>query len=125
MDHVRNEWLAYRQAFEEFSRSVQQVQALTANPNPDRAALDAALLKLEKARENYDRCRNAVAEQLLPDAARREFSPAEPEPHADRVKSVAQLLWEAAGRPDGSSEDDWHRAEEIIRRSRADLITAA
>lgn len=125
MDHVRNEWQAYRQAFDQFSRSVRLVQNLTANPNPDRAALDTALLELEKARENYVVCRDDLAQKLMPGPSRREFAVAPAETDKERVTSVAQLLWEAAGRPDGSAEDDWHRAEEIIRRSRETSLTAA
>jgi exonuclease VII small subunit len=98
---------AYRSAFEEFSRRVQRVQQLTAEENPDVAALDAALIELEQARLAYNTCRDALARHLL--------SSPTAHTHGDRVKRMAELLWEVEGRPDGTADKDWHRAEEIVR----------
>jgi hypothetical protein len=97
----------YRSAFEEYSRRVQHVQQLTADENPDLAALDTALLELEKARLAYNACRDALARHLLASST--------PRTHGDRVKRMAELLWEVEGRPDGTADQDWHRAEEIVR----------
>jgi len=36
-----------------------------------------------------------------------------------RVARLAYSYWEARGRPDGSPEEDWFRAEEEIRRRKA------
>jgi len=98
---------AYRSAFEEFSRRVQRVQQLTAEENPELAALDSALLELEKARLAYNACRDALARHLLASSA--------PRTYGDRVKRMAELLWEVEGRPDGKADEDWYRAEEIVR----------
>ena len=33
------------------------------------------------------------------------------------VRPIAELLWESAGRPDGTADRDWRRAEEIVREA--------
>jgi hypothetical protein len=30
------------------------------------------------------------------------------------IRKTAQLLWELAGRPDGTAERDWQRAEQLV-----------
>src|ERR1700685_2593211 len=105
----------YRNAFAGFAQKVRQAQALMAAPNPDWQAIDAALLELEKARVNYNHRRDILAEQLVhfPD---RPASNAIQD-GADRVRAVAEMRWELAGKPEGTADDDWYRAEEIVRRS--------
>jgi hypothetical protein len=100
---VRN----YRSAFSEFAQKVRQARALMNASNPDRQAIDAALLELEKARVAYNHRRDVLAQHLL-NSGPAAFEP--PGPSAD---------WELAGKPDGTAEDDWFRAEEIVRRSAA------
>src|SRR5579864_1904215 len=93
-------WRAYQRAFHDFSDRVRHLQALTTDPHPDRAAIQAALVEVEKARVIYDAYRDALAQQLLP-ASQRSDLPTEdpPEAKTERVKSIAELLWESAGRP--------------------------
>ena len=115
-------WREYRSAFQQFSQRARKVQLLTTQPNPDRAAIDAALLELEKARLAYNRRRNVLAAQLL-------CSPSNDkclarmtdtsQPQAERVKHIAKLVWEFSGRPEGTADTDWQRAEEIIRLAAA------
>lgn len=81
--------------------------------HPDWRAIDAALLELEKARLNYNRCRDILALELGAEAA------PGPEPHADRVREIAELRWELAGKPDGRDDENWYRAEDIVRRTAA------
>jgi hypothetical protein len=111
-------WRAYQRAFHEFSDRVRRLQTLTTDPHPNRAAIEAALVDVEKARSIYDGYRDALAKQLLPPAQTASFTIVDP-PAAvtERVKSIAELLWESAGRPDGTAEDDWHLAEEIVKRA--------
>ncbi len=47
--------------------------------------------------------------------------PAPPDPVVDRgeVERLAHSYWEARGRPEGSAEDDWFRAEHEVRARRA------
>ena len=56
---------AYRRAFDEFARWVEEVQFLTANPNPDRDRITFALFELEKARYEYNHSRDEWAQELL------------------------------------------------------------
>src|SRR5580693_3275265 len=97
-------WRAYQRAFHEFSERVRHLQLLTTDPHPNRAAIEAALVDVEKARVVYDGCRDALAQQLLP--ARNGGFPSADPPQAvtERVKSIAELLWESAGRPDGTAD---------------------
>ena len=115
-------WRSYRVAFDEFSRRVRHIQLMCANANGDRGNIDAALLELEKARVAYNDCRSALARQLLPSLSSELFpavSPDSPKAYANRIRKIAQLLWEIEGKPDGTANEDWHRAEEIIRRATA------
>lgn len=111
---------AYECAFMEFSKRVREVQRLASQPCADPRAMDAAILELERARLLYDRCRDLMAEELLPASSRhkiRHTAPDSGEVFAERVRGVAELLWEAAGRPEGTADQDWRRAEEIVRRA--------
>jgi hypothetical protein len=109
-------WRAYQRAFHDFSARVRRLQTLTEDPHPNRTAVEAALVEVEKARAIYDDCRDALAKQLLPPSA---GFPAVDSPLdvTERVKSIAELLWESAGRPEGTAEEDWHLAEEILKRA--------
>jgi hypothetical protein len=103
----------YRTAFEDFSRKAQQVQALTEHPTGDRSIFETALLELEKAHLAYNHARDALVRSLLPASV-----PAPPDQRPDHVhdvQAIAELLWESAGRPTGTAEDDWRRAEAIVR----------
>jgi hypothetical protein len=41
------------------------------------------------------------------------------QPFASRVSEIAQLRWELAGKPEGTDDDNWYRAEDIVRRATA------
>jgi DUF2934 family protein len=105
----------YRAAFAEFARKVRQARALMAAANPDWQAIDAALLDLEKARVTYNQQRDILAQQLLNSSQLPDSS----ESHAGRVSEIAQLRWELAGKPEGTDDENWYRAEEIVRRAAA------
>jgi Protein of unknown function (DUF2934) len=105
----------YRSAFEDFSRKAQRVQSLTEHPNGDRKAFEAALLDLEKAHLAYNDARDAFVRSLLPASAA--AAPNRRQDHSEDVQAIAELLWEGAGRPTGTAEDDWHRAEAIVQRA--------
>jgi hypothetical protein len=113
---------AYERAFQEFSDRVRALQCLTSHPSPNAAAISLALLELEKAHWAFDRCRDALAVELLPASMRGAFRHMEPnsaEVYEDRVRAVAQLLWESVGRLEGTADDDWNRAEQIVRQAAA------
>jgi len=50
----------------------------------------------------------SIAAVLAPDKDHRD-------PNPDLVAQLAYRLWEDRGRPDGSPEDDWFQAEELLR----------
>jgi hypothetical protein len=113
---------AYECAFQEYSDRVRALQCLTLHPSPNAAAINLALLELEKAHWVYDRCRDELAIELLPASMRGTFRLMEPnsaEAYEDRVRAVARLLWESVGRPEGTSDDDWNRAEQIVSHAAA------
>lgn len=115
-------WKAYRLAFRDFARSAQNVHRLMDCPNPDQEAIGQAILESERARAIYARTRNVLAQQLLRAAHRDAIANALHEPPQDtiaRVHEIAELLWKAAGKPDGTAEKDWCRAEEIVHSAAA------
>jgi hypothetical protein len=105
----------YRSAFEDFSRKAQQVQSLMEHPTGDRKALETALLELEKAHLAYNQARDAFVSSLLPAAV--DTHPHQRQDHNHDVAAIAELLWEGAGRPTGTAEEDWRRAEAIVQRA--------
>jgi hypothetical protein len=105
----------YRSAFEDFSRKAQQVQSLTEHPTGDRKAFESALLELEKAHLAYNSARDALVRSLLPPSA--VAPPQQKQDHVHDVQAIAELLWESAGRPSGTAEEDWRRAEAIVQRA--------
>ena len=51
---------------------------------------------------------------------REKFCSMEPnsaEAYEDRVRGVVRLLWESVGRPEGTPDDHWQRAEQTVRRT--------
>ncbi len=106
----------YRSAFEDFSRNAQQVQFLTEHPTGDREAFETALLELEKAHLAYNDARDAFVRSLMPASAGAQPNPAGArQDHSEDVQAIAELLWAGAGRPTGTAEQDWLRAEAIVK----------
>jgi Protein of unknown function (DUF2934) len=113
-------WREYRQAFQEFARKAQSVQSLKEAPEPARASIDNALLELERARLHYNDCRDALASALLPDS---KLGPAAPREHVQHIREFAQLLWDFEDRRDGRADEDWYRAEKIVRSAAAETAS--
>lgn len=115
-------WRAYRGAFRSFADSVERVTFLAAHGDRGAEAIDTALLEMERARILYNDRRDALARQLLQSSASVEIpapAPDSAQSHVRHVRDIAELRWELAGRPQGTAEDDWHRAEEIVRQAAA------
>jgi hypothetical protein len=110
-------WREYRQAFREFARKAQSVQSLKEAPEPARASIDDALLELERARLHYNDCRDALASALRPDS---QLASAPPREHVQHIREFARLLWDFEDRRDGRADDDWYRAEKIVRSAAAE-----
>ena len=119
MTWTRDVEAEYRSAFEEFSRKAQLVQSLAAQ-NSDGKIFETALLELEKAQLAYNYARDAFLQSLLPVSA--QVPQVHDHNHSDDVPAIAELIWEGAGRPDGTAEEDWRRAEAIVKTA---VATAA
>lgn len=117
MNRAQQAEQAYRKAFEAFSQKVQQVQALAALRNADPKQLETALVDLERAHVLYIQRRDEWVQHLLPssDATLASGRTCSEHEHEECVRAIAEVLWESAGRPEGTSAQDWHRAEEIVR----------
>ena len=107
--------------FEKFSAKVGHLQAITAQAKPDPAEVEASLVGVELARLDYNRSRDALARELLCRSARELPRVRRETPGSDdgRVKAIAKLFWDLTGRPEGRSEENWYRAENIVRRAAA------
>jgi len=103
----------YREAFENFSKKAERVQALSAQPSTDGKAFETALIELERAHLAYNQARDAFRRSLLPEST--EIPASNYQEHASDVPTFAELIWENAGRPDGTAEEDWRRAEAIVK----------
>jgi len=111
----------YRAAFENFSRKVRHFQCLTAQEKADPAEVEAALIAVELARMNYNTSRDALACEMLRqspvDIQKQQGDGRSPE--RLRTKAMAKLLWDLSGRPEGTAEQNWLRAERMVRRAAA------
>lgn len=108
----------YRAAFQNFAGKEQRVLTLKQQiATGERSGMDAvcelelAVVELERARIAYSKSRDEFARQLLPGAIRSEGGLSSAGER--QVRLLAHLLWESAGRPEGTAEDDWLRAEKL------------
>jgi len=113
-------WKTYRHAFENFREQVHAVQSLGASHAP-KETLDAAVIKLQIAVEEYRIARDVLLHEMIPSEDRANATQ-DDIAHPERVKEIAELLWELEGRPDDSALDDWYRAEAILRRSSSAIV---
>jgi hypothetical protein len=113
---------AYRTTFQEYARKLEALQklmndGLTNSGTADAARLDAAVLEVEQARIAHNAARDRLAKELVRPA----LPPATGNPATGskehRIRQTARLLWEMAGRPDGTAEHDWRRAEQLVRQA--------
>lgn len=80
--------------------------------------IEAALLEVEQARVAHNAARDRLAQQLTGAVAAIDVRS---KSVADRwrVRRTAHLLWEVAGKPHGTAESDWQRAETLVRAASA------
>jgi hypothetical protein len=112
-------WLAYRDAFRQWEREAARLAKINAKASYDPAEAEVALLSVEQARLTYNDSRDTLAAFLMKPEVRRAFwvVPAATRQESRRVKGLAELFWELAGKPQGSAEDDWYRAERVVRHA--------
>jgi hypothetical protein len=116
-------WAAYDSAFQQFSEKVRNLQRLTDDPAVSHAEIEAAVLAVERARIAYGRARDAAAELLL-DSPLASDPAGEPDSSPGHTAEIAELLWKGSGKPEGTADADWYRAEEIIRLARSGSLQA-
>ncbi len=115
-------WKAYRIAFRDFALKAGVVQRLVGRQDVRLEAIETALVEMEKARVGYNAARDKLAQELLDssgDADVARFRAALSTIDPPQVKELARLIWELTGKPSGTADDNWRRAEEILRRSLA------
>jgi hypothetical protein len=113
--HSTANWQRYRQAFDNFREKVRNMQSLASEGNYAQTAIDAAVLEMEIAKEDYKIARDALFLEMLP--SKDVVAAPKDSRNEEGVRELAELLWELEGRPEGSALDDWYRAEDIHRRS--------
>jgi hypothetical protein len=106
-------WDEYRRTWEVFSRRLDELQA-TVEAGCERSRAESSLLEVERARLAHNAARDKLAAQLSDEMAALDQS------HRDlgekrRVRETARLLWEFAGKPNGTADSDWLRAEQLLR----------
>lgn len=94
----------------------------------DKATQDVVRRRVDEAMAVYRQCRNKLAGFLasLQPAGRSAGSAdsqpvsvwmlgANPAAHPAEVQALAYRLWEEAGRPLGNPDEQWYRAEQLLR----------
>ena len=75
------------------------------------------MLELERARLHYNNCRDALAAALRPGS---NLAPMASGDHVGHIRELARLLWDFENRRDGRADEDWYRAEKIVRSAAAE-----
>jgi len=99
----------YRAGWAEYELSLKDLQC--AADRGDHSRLEPLLLTVETARLKYSAARDRLAAQML-GADITGLASATPD---RQIRGTAQLLWELSGKPQGTAEFDWLRAERIVR----------
>jgi hypothetical protein len=110
---------AYRATFQEYSDKLEALQRLMGSDNSgkdDRATIEATLLEVETARVAHSCARDRLARELLRTTSALAAAPARGV-RQSHIRDIAQLMWELAGRPEGTAEGDWQKAEKLVQRA--------
>jgi hypothetical protein len=108
----------YRTAWEEFVRRTNALQDCLTASEPDRARVDVALLEAVKARIAYNAARDLLLSQMAGLQPFHELAGQVP-PQDRNVRAIARILWEHAGRPNGTALADWLKAERLVQSASA------
>jgi hypothetical protein len=106
--------VAYRSTFQEYSSRLDALQRLMSSAAPEQDRIQAAMVDVENARAAHSSARDRLARELV-----RPSSPPTARVDEHQVRATAQLLWEIAGRPAGTAECDWQRAEQLVHAATA------
>ncbi|MEX2299528.1 MAG: DUF2934 domain-containing protein [Bryobacterales bacterium] len=133
----------YDVAFRNWSAQVRVLQSIDSGDPLDRGAIEQARHWVEEAAAVYREKRNVFLNHVIasrsretahrtgvsgpsPEVAGSKTRPdafagqdrSVPTEEASPVRKLARQIWEEAGRPSGTEQDDWRRAEEIIQTRR-------
>jgi hypothetical protein len=125
---IAHEWLhmrttlelskRYRATWEEFVRATNTLQDSLTAAEPDRARAEVDLLEAEKARLQYNAARDLLVAELS--GVRPAANPSSQTLPQDRkVRAIALLLWELAGKPADTALTDWLHAERLVKSASA------
>lgn len=101
--------------FREYANNLDALQRLMGSGALDDGRIETVLFAVEKARVAHNCARDRLANELAYRELPRESGVA----HEGRVRETARLLWELSGRPPGTAEYDWSRAEQLVRSATA------
>jgi len=100
----------YSAAWARFDQSLRELQAAV-DRGEDRDS-ESLLLRVELSRLRYSAARNRLAADML-----HSDLPNAVDGKEGHIREAAHLLWELAGRPQGTAESDWLRAENLVQRA--------
>lgn len=99
---------AYRVTFREYADRLNELQRLIDCGKTGTAEFQTALDAVEAARAAHSHARDCLGREMM----HRTKSTTGDE---QQIRTTARLIWEFAGRPEGTAERDWHRAEKLVR----------
>jgi hypothetical protein len=120
----------YDAAFDRLRAAHWELRSIRQQLSPDKMADEAARQRVDQAMGAYRACRENLADFLISrqpagsqhrgiwtaGIERRAAGSKDSAPGCgDEVRVLAHRLWEDAGRPMGSAEAHWYRAEEMLR----------
>jgi hypothetical protein len=105
----------YRTEWAKYNLSVMALHL--AEDSGDQSRVESLLLSVETARLKYNAARDHLAAGMLGV----DISALAPVATDCRVRGTAQLLWELSGKPHGTAEFDWLRAERIVCHATAQI----
>lgn len=108
----------YRTTWEEFVRATNALQDSLMAAAPDPARVEVALFEVEKARLAYNAARDLLVARSAGLRAAANLHP-QTLPQDGKVRAIARLLWELAGKPDGTDKADWLHAERLVQSASA------
>jgi hypothetical protein len=100
---------AYRVTFREYADQLNTLQGLIARGATGTERFQAVVDAVEAARAAHNCARDRLAQELM------RWTRSTAAVDEQQIRKTARLLWEFAGRPQGTAERDWQRAEKLVR----------
>lgn len=104
---------AYRETFEDYADKLKTLQRLMNDRSVLENQIEAAQCDVENARAAHSCARDRLAKELM----RRTAQAGAPDEKS--IRNTARLIWEFAGRPEGTAERDWREAERLSQAASA------